>query len=213
MSITYIDTDLLEQMRDRMYKILSRLEEAAGTLRQTYNQMQTEDTRLSGYPQWSQAVASCNSALQKVERLYEKANQFLMLLKSAPEEYAQLERQHIQAIESMCAHISSMAVSLSGVMAADYPVGLEDGENTSSAIELEKQVAAGVQALELANLMAVTQVLKDGYGYDQVLPGANKEQPEKDEKKKKKTSKTDENNEEGLQEEIIQEDKEDDQQA
>ena len=29
MSMTYVDTDLLEQMRDRMYQVLSRIEECA----------------------------------------------------------------------------------------------------------------------------------------------------------------------------------------
>ena len=52
MSMTYVDTDLLEQMRNRMYQAMSRIEECAGTLRQMYHQMMGEDLSLSGYPQW-----------------------------------------------------------------------------------------------------------------------------------------------------------------
>ena len=57
-------------------------------------------------------------------------------------------------------------------------------------MDLERQTMMAVTSLELANLMAVTQVLKDEYAYDQVLPGVNDEGEEEDKKKKssKKTS-------------------------
>ena len=50
-----------------------------------------------------------------------------------------------------------------------------------------RQTMMAVTSLELANLMAVTQVLKNEYAYDQVLPGVNDEREE--EEKKKKSSK------------------------
>jgi len=46
-----------------------------------------------------------------------------------------------------------------------------------------------VTSLELANLMAVTQVLKHEYAYDQVLPSIN-DQWEEEEKKKKSSKKS-----------------------
>lgn len=183
MSTTYVDTDLLEQMRDRMFQILSRVEESAGTLRQVHSQMMGEDLGLSFYPQWEQAVDSCSAALQKTERLCGAAGRFLTVLESAPEEYRMMERQHEQAIARMSERMSTLGAGMAGVMSADYPLGLSEGEETSNAMELERQTAAGVQSLEMANLMAVTQVLKEGVGYDEVMPGISGTAPEEDEEK------------------------------
>ena len=76
---------------------------------------------------------------------------------------------------------------MAGVMDPAYPMGLQEGEAGSSAMDLERQTMMAVTSLELANLMAVTQVLKNEYAYDQVLPGVNDEREE--EEKKKKSSK------------------------
>lgn len=189
MSITYTDTDLLEQMRDRSFQILSRVEESAGTLRQMHSQMMGEDLGLSFYPQWEQAVDSCGRALQKADRLCETVNRFLTVLETAPEEYMQMERQHARAIERLSTRMSSLQSGLAGVMSADYPLGLQEGEEGSSAMELERQTVAAAWSLEIANLMAVTQVLKEEYSYDQVMPGipaaADDENAEEQDKRKK----------------------------
>ena len=190
MCLTYVDTDLLEQMRDRMYQVLSRIEECAGTLRQMHSQMLGEDLSLSFYPQWERAVDSCGSALQKADRLTETASRMLTVLESAPGEYLELQRQHAQAIERLSTRMSALSSGMAGVMDPAYPMGLQEGEAGSSAMDLERQTMMAVTSLELANLMAVTQVLKDEYAYDQVLPGVNDEREEEDKKKKssKKTS-------------------------
>lgn len=185
MSITYVDTDLLEQMRDRMYQVLSRIEECAGTLRQMNSQMMGEDLSLSYYPQWEQAVEGCGNALQKTDRLTETANRLLTILESVVLEYQEMERQHVQAIERLSTRMSVLSSGMSGVMDASYPVGLEEGESGSAAMNLERDTMMAVTSLELANLMAVTQVLKEEYAYDQVLPGVSEESEEEAEKKKK----------------------------
>ena len=182
MSTTYVDTDLLEQMRDRMFQTLSRIEESAGTLRQVYSQMMTEDLGLSFYPQWEQAVESCHRALQKAERLQEEAGRLLTVLETAPEEYLQLERQHRQMLERMSARASSLGAGMAGVMAADYPLGILEGEESSKAFSLERQESCAVPELGLANLTALTQILKENYGYDQVLPGVSPEEASPEER-------------------------------
>ena len=198
MSMTYVDTDLLEQMRDRMYQVLSRIEECAGTLRQMHSQMLGEDLSLSFYPQWERAVDGCSSALQKADRLTETAGRMLTVLESASGEYLDLQRQHAQAIERLSTRMSALSAGMAGVMDPAYPTGLQEGEAGSSAMDLERQTMMAVTALELANLMAVTQVLKDEYAYDQVLPGVNDEREEEDKKKKssKKESASDKEQEE-----------------
>ncbi len=188
MSMTYVDTDLLEQLRDRMYRVLSRLEECAGTLRQMHSQMQGEDLSLSMYPQWEQAVDRCGSALQKADRLSETASRMLTVLEAVPGEYQELERQHAQAIERLSVRMSALRAGMAGVMDPAYPVGLQEGEAGSAAMELERQTMMAVTSLELANLMAVTRVLQEEYAYDQVLPGIG-EESEEDEKKSSKKSK------------------------
>lgn len=187
MSMTYVDTDLLEMMRDRMYQVLSRIEECAGTLRQMHSQMLGEDLSLSFYPQWERAVDGCGSALQKADRLTETASRMLTVLESASGEYLELQRQHAQAIERISTRMSVLGSGMAGVMDPAYPMGLQEGEAGSSAMDLERQTMMAVTSLELANLMAVTQVLKNEYAYDQVLPGVNDEREE--EEKKKKSSK------------------------
>ena len=187
MSMTYVDTDLLEMMRDRMYQVLSRIEECAGTLRQMHSQMMGEDLSLSFYPQWERAVEGCGSALQKADRLTETASRMLTLLEAAPGEYLEMQRQQTQAIERLTTRMSVLGSGMAGVMDPAYPMGLQEGEAGSSAMDLERQTMMAVTSLELANLMAVTQVLRDEYAYDQVLPGVNDEREEED--KKKKTSK------------------------
>lgn len=187
MSMTYVDTDLLEMMRDRMYQVLSRIEECAGTLRQMHSQMLGEDLSLSFYPQWERAVDGCGSALQKADRLTEIASRMLTVLESASGEYLELQRQHAQAIERISTRMSVLGSGMAGVMDPAYPMGLQEGEAGSSAMDLERQTMMAVTSLELANLMAVTQVLKNEYAYDQVLPGVNDEREE--EEKKKKSSK------------------------
>lgn len=190
MSMTYVDTDLLEMMRDRMYQVLSRIEECAGTLRQMHSQMMGEDLSLSFYPQWERAVEGCGSALQKADRLTETASRMLTLLEAAPGEYLEMQRQQTQAIERLTTRMSVLGSGMAGVMDPAYPMGLQEGEAGSSAMDLERQTMMAVTSLELANLMAVTQVLRDEYAYDQVLPGVNDEGEEEDKKKKssKKTS-------------------------
>ncbi len=192
MSMTYVDTDLLEQMRDRMYQVLSRIEECAGTLRQMHSQMLGEDLSLSFYPQWERAVDGCGRALQKADRLTETASRMLTVLESASGEYLELQRQHTQAIERLSTRMSVLSSGMAGVMDPAYPTGLQEGEEGSSAMDLERQTMMAVTSLELANLMAVTQVLKDEYAYDQVLPGVHDEGEEEDKKKKssKKNSDT-----------------------
>ena len=185
MSMTYVDTDLLEQMRDRMYQVLSRIEECAGTLRQMHSQMMGEDLSLSFYPQWERAVDRCGDALQKADRLTETANRLLTVLEAASGEYQEMERQHKQAIERLSTRMSVLGAGMAGVMDPAYPVGLQEGEAGSSAMDLERQTMMAVTSLELANLMAVTQVLKEEYAYDQVLPGVHDEDEEEKEKKKK----------------------------
>lgn len=191
MSMTYVDTDLLEQMRDRMYQVLSRIEECAGTLRQMHSQMLGEDLSLSFYPQWERAVESCGSALQKADRLTETASRMLTVLETVPGEYQEMERQHAQAIERLSTRMSVLSSGMAGVMDPSYPLGLQEGESGSSAMDLERQTMMAVTSLELANLMAVTQVLKDEYAYDQVLPGVSDESEE--EKKKKSAKKSSQN--------------------
>lgn len=186
MSVTYVDTDYLEQMRDRAYQILSRAEESAGTLRQMHSQMLGEDLGLSFYPQWEQAMDSCASALMKTERLCETVNRLLTVLESASEEYMYTERQRTQAIERLSARILLLQSGLDGVMSSEYPLGLEEGETASSALELERQTASAAQSLEIANLMAVTQVLKKEYSYDQVMPGMAYTAPEPEDEEEKK---------------------------
>lgn len=184
MSMTYVDTDLLEQMRDRMYQTMSRIEECAGTLRQMYHQMLGEDLSLSGYPQWDRAVDHCSSALQKTEYLAETTNRMYLVLGSSAREYPELQRQHTRAIEELRSRMSAVRAGMTGVMDPSYPMGLREGEVGSSAIELERQTMMAVSSLELTNLMAMTQVLKEAYTYDQVLPGLNDESEEEESKKK-----------------------------
>lgn len=192
MSMTYTDTDLLEQLRDSMLQILSRLEESAGTLRQMHSQMLAEDLALSFYPQWEQAVEGCGSAKQKTERLCETVNRFLTVLEAASQEYAQMEQQHVQSIERLSVRMSALGGGLAGVMSPEYPVGLEEGTGSSQAERLTEQVAGSAAAMETASLLAVTQVLTKKYAYDEVMPGipaavvSPQEDGEKKEKKKKK---------------------------
>ena len=203
MSMTYVDTDLLEQMRDRMYQVLSRIEECAGTLRQMHSQMLGEDMSLSLYPQWERAVAGCNSALQKADRLVETVSRMLTVLEFAPTEYLDLQRQHAKAIENLSTRMSTLGFGMAGVMDPSYPTGLQEGEAGSSAMDLERQTMMAVTSLELANLMAVTQILREEYAYDQVLPGVNDEREEEEKKKKssKKTSEPDDEQESSQQKE------------
>lgn len=191
MSMTYVDTDLLEMMRDRMYQVLSRIEECAGTLRQMHSQMMGEDLSLSFYPQWERAVDGCGSALQKADRLTETASRMLTLLESVPGEYLEMQRQQTQAIERLTTRMSVLGAGMAGVMDPAYPMGLQEGETGSSAMDLERQTMMAVTSLELANLMAVTQILRDEYAYDQVLPGVNDEEEEEDKKKKSSKNPTD----------------------
>lgn len=195
MSMTYVDTDLLEQMRDRMYQVLSRIEECAGTLRQMHSQMMGEDLSLSFYPQWERAVDGCGDALQKADRLTETANRLLTVLEGASVEYQEMERQHMQAIERLSTRMSVLGSGMAGVMDPAYPVGLQEGEAGSSAMDLERQTMMAVTSLELANLMAVTQVLREEYAYDQVLPGVNDEDEEEQDKKKKAQKKASDSDE------------------
>ncbi len=187
MSTTYVDTDLLEQMRDRMFQTLSRIEETAGTLRQVHSQMMTEDLGLSFYPQWEQAVESCRRALQKAERLQDEAARLLTVLETAPEEYMQLEHQHRQMLERMNVRASALSAGIAGVMAEGYPLGLLEGEEASQAVSLERQTALAAEETGLAGLLAVTQVLRESCRYDQVLPGlaGDEEKERKDSEKKK----------------------------
>lgn len=171
MSAIYTDTDLLEQMRDDMLQILSRLEECAGTLQQAHGQMMAEDLALSFYPQWEQAVESCGRARHKSELLCETANRFLTVLEAAPQEYAQMEQQHVQSVERLHMRLPALDGGIRGVMAPDYPVGLEEGTRSSQAEKLKTQAAGDAGALETAGLLAVTQVLAKEYAYDEVRPG------------------------------------------
>ena len=70
-------------------------------------------------------------------------------------------------------------------------------------MDLERQTMMAVTSLELANLMAVTQILREEYAYDQVLPGVSDEREEDDKKKKssKKTSESDDEQESSQQKE------------
>lgn len=180
MSITYTDTDLLEQMRDHMLQILSRVEECTGTLRQMHSQMMAEDLALSFYPQWEQAVDNCGAARQKCDRICETVSRFLTVLEAAPEEYMQMERQHMQSIERVKVRMSALGAGLAGVMAPEYPVGLEEGERSSKALELERQVSLSAQSMEMASLAAATQVLEREYAYDEVMPGIPVQAPDAD---------------------------------
>ena len=188
MSMSYVDTDLLEQMRDRMCQVLSRLEECAGTLRQMHSQMMGEDLSLSLYPQWERAVDGCGSALQKADRLTETAMRMLTILESSSGEYLEMQRQHVQAIQRLSAGMKALNWGIAGVMDPSYPTGLQEGETASAAMELERQTMMAVTTLELANLMAVTQVLKEEYAFDQVLPGVNDEEEEEEKKSSRKKS-------------------------
>ena len=91
----------------------------------------------------------------------------------------------MQAIERLSTRMSVLGSGMAGVMDPAYPVGLQEGEAGSSAMDLERQTMMAVTSLELANLMAVTQVLKEEYAYDQVLPGIQDEDEEEQDKKKK----------------------------
>ena len=208
MSITYVDTDLLEQVRDRMVSVLSKVEESAGTLRQMHSQMMAEDANLSAYVQWSQAVDGCDGAMRKTELLNERAERLLNILDGVSESYKQMENQHVQAVERLTVRMSTLGAGMAGVMATDYPMGLEEGETNSSALELERQTSVGVQSLEIANLMAVTQVLKEEFSYDQVMPGMPTDELQEQDKKKKSSKTT-----EAKSSEETEEEKEDGQQA
>lgn len=187
MSITYVDTDFLERMRDEMSRVLSRLEECAGTLRQMHSQMLTEDLQLSYYPQWEQAVEHCDSARRKADVLSETAERFLMILKSAPEEYRQLEQMHTSGIENLNVRMRTLGAGLMGVMAAEYPTGLAEGGQDSQAMKLEQQVSLSAQAMEAASLLAVTLALKEEYAYDYVVPGIpSLSEEEEDDRKKER---------------------------
>lgn len=161
-----------------MLQILSRVEESAGTLRQMHSQMMAEDLALSFYPQWEQAVENCGAARQKADRICETMNRFLTVMEVAPEDYMQQERQHLQSIERIQARMQVLGAGLSGVMSPEYPVGMEEGEQTSRAMELERQVAMSAQAMELAGLAATTQVLVKEYAYDGVMPGIPVQAPD-----------------------------------
>ncbi|MCI8401322.1 MAG: hypothetical protein HFI38_04390 [Lachnospiraceae bacterium] len=173
MSVTYVDTDLLEQMRDKMGQALSRMEDCAGILCQMHSQMMAEDLGLSFYPQWEQAVERCGNARRKTGLLCETAERFLTVLEDAPERYRELEQRHIRRVEGLHALIPALAAGFGGVMAAEYPVGLTEGGRDSQAVRLEQRMAPDVRAPEEAGLMAVTQVLKEIYACEQVLPMAS----------------------------------------
>lgn len=190
MSITYTDMDLLEQLRDEMAQILSRLEESAGTLRQMHSQMMAEDLTLSFYPSWEQAVEGCGSAKQKTERLCETMNRFLTIMDTAAQGYDRMEQQHVRSIEKLSLRMQALGGGLAGVMSPEYPAGLEEETRSSQAGKLEEQAAGSARAMEMASLLAVTQVLAGKYAYDQVVPGIpvseglSKADREKEEKKK-----------------------------
>lgn len=190
MSITYVDTDILEQIRDRMVSVLSRIEESAGTLRQMHSQMLTEDASLSSYVQWSRALDSCDSALRKTDLLNERADRLLNILNGVSESYKQMETMHVHEVERLVVRMSTLNAGIAGVMSPDYPMGLEEGETKSSALELERQTSVGVQALEIANLMAVTQVLKEEYSFEQVVSGMPAVELQEKGKKKKASKET-----------------------
>ncbi len=190
MSTTYVDTDLLEQMREQMYRALSKVEESAAVLRSMYNQMMTEDLGLSYYPQWEQAMEECSRVKQRTEAMADSLERFLHVLEHASRKYIQVEEEHVRLIEQLSSHMSILQYGMAGVMASDYPVGLAEGQSGSNAMELEHQVAMGVTSLEIANLMAITQVLQDEFSVSEVIPGMSVEHPdgEEDGKKERKTS-------------------------
>lgn len=187
MSVTYVDTDLLERMQDRMSQVLSRVEECAGSLRQMHSQMLAEDLRLSSYPQWEQALEHCDSARRKADLLCETVTRFLTVLEGAPEEYRQLEHQHARSIENLSVRMRTLGAGLAGVMAAEYPTGLAEGGQDSRAMKLEQQMVFTSQAVEAANLSAVTSALKEEYAYDRIVPGISSpaEEEEKNPERKR----------------------------
>ena len=169
MSITHVDTDLLQQVQDQMQRAIRHMEECAAILRAVNNQMMTEDPSLSRFAQWDRAMDTCSQARRKAEQLTETLERFHQVIAGASQKYTQMDQDHVRRIEALTAQMSSLHYGMACVMTLEYPTGLAEGQSSSSAIALERQVSLGLQSMEITNLMAVTQILEDEMGVTEVV--------------------------------------------
>jgi len=169
MSITHVDTDLLQQVQDQMQRAIRHMEECGAILRAIHNQMMTEDPSLSRFDQWDRAVEDCGQSRRKAEQLTETLERFHHVIADASQKYIQMDQEHIHRIEALTAQMSSIHYGMACVMSPEYPAGLAEGQQSSSAMALERQVSLGLQSMEITNLMAVTQILEDEMGVSEVV--------------------------------------------
>lgn len=164
------ETDLLEQMKDMISYSTNTMEDLEALLRQTFSEMCNESAQFYGLPYWENARYSTEEALNKVKVLTERLRTLCMVIQSVPQEYTDLEEQHIKALKKITAKLPNISMVMTNAMSANYPAGIQEAEQGSNAKALEQSLSNTVLTMEMANLAALSKVIEEEYTYEKVEP-------------------------------------------
>lgn len=164
MSVIELDLDNLEQIKDHVSKAKTYIEDGMGTLRQIYSQMQMESGEIAMYSQWNSAIDEVHSSIKKADQIFQRLDSMELIIKDAIDGYKTHEEDFSRLIRSIVDRMPAIGAGIEAIASKDYPTGLIEGEEISSASLLEKKLTAGVAGVAIANLGAVTTSIHNDYG-------------------------------------------------
>ena len=169
MGMTYVDIDVLEQIKVNMNDVLNQVLECEGTLKQQFSQMQTEPVELDGYPEWGKIKNLCDDTIMELVVIREDIEQLLTVLETVPTEYKEMEKKYANLVQQVSTKMSNLQALLSGAVAIDYPVNMET-DNVENGKNVERDVESAMVSMEISNLNAITRTLEEEYAYESVVP-------------------------------------------
>ena len=170
----WTDTDLLEELNDKLSVCASKGEEAWNFLRMAANEM-IDDLDFMALPQAELLYSQLTSAIQSCEIMKEMLSRLKNILASLPEGYKTLETVHENRICQITEVTAALTANLRVVFqergsAAEW-IGMT--EELGKTRELEQLVQGMEEKLPEESLAAVTEILKETFRYDEVVHEAD----------------------------------------
>lgn len=160
-----VDFAELELMADSIADISSGMDELYIQMKSLREEMNLNPEFIA-YPQCKTVIDSFTAALETVFRMNEMLMSLRNIMLNAPDEYKVQEKRFSEMLEGCIMTLSSLQMDVSA--AALNVIPIEPDDEITAQNSIEQLVAESSSEMQLTNIAAVTQAVKEEYCLDEV---------------------------------------------
>ncbi len=155
----------LELLADNITDISSGMDEMYIQMRSLREEM-ASNPEFQAYPQCNTVMESFSAGIESVFRMNEMLMSLRNIMLGAPDEYKIQENRFREMLEGFIVTLSSLQMDVSAAAATVMPV--EVGEEVIAQNRIQQLVAESSSEMQLTNIAAITQAVKEEYCLDEV---------------------------------------------